>query len=226
MLRTLALALLVAARGYDEPTAVFPLGVHLRVDPSITSTYVVDGLKAEAAALWAPYGVRLEWVDVGGHEPPLDGITLDASLERESPRAELPAVLGNVTVTSDAREAQPIRLSFDATEAALARRSQQSGGNMHGVVSYRDLARALGRVLAHEIGHVLLSAPFHATAGLMRASFSVDQLARVDRTAFRLTCGNVDRLRARLSALAGDSQVPPQSHSTPGPPCIATAAKR
>ena len=69
-------------------------------------------------------------------------------------------------------------------------------------------ARALGRVLAHEIGHVLLSAPYHDEAGLMRAVFRPDELAGPDRAPFRLTCGGIGRLRSRVRMLTGIEHEP------------------
>jgi len=50
----------------------------------------------------------------------------------------------------------------------------------------RTLARVLGRALAHEIGHYLLASPEHTRTGLMRATQSIESLARDDLTAFTL----------------------------------------
>jgi hypothetical protein len=79
---------------------------------------------------------------------------------------------------------------------------------MTGVVTDRELARALGRVLAHEIGHVLLGARNHDQTGLMRVSFLPDELAAADRAPFRLTCLDVGRLRSRIGILTGIEQQP------------------
>jgi hypothetical protein len=54
-------------------------------------------------------------------------------------------------------------------------------------------------VLAHEVGHVILGAPFHRPAGLMRAQFSADELAAPDRRPFALTGVDVARLQSRFS---------------------------
>jgi hypothetical protein len=48
------------------------------------------------------------------------------------------------------------------------------------------LSRALGRVLAHEIGHFLLRFPAHAAAGLMAAQHTVDDLTDPSRLSFQL----------------------------------------
>jgi hypothetical protein len=70
----------------------------------------------------------------------------------------------------------------------------------------RELATALGRVLAHEIGHVILDVSDHEREGLMRAAFPPTELAEPDRTPYRLTCSGASRLAARLRALTGHLQ--------------------
>lgn len=48
----------------------------------------------------------------------------------------------------------------------------------------RTLARVLGRALAHEIGHYLFASPAHTRTGLMRATQSIESLAKDDVSAF------------------------------------------
>ena len=64
------------------------------------------------------------------------------------------------------------------------------------------IGRALGRVLAHEIGHYLLILRSHTPDGLMQPSFKAAALVAPDRGAFALSDRLVPRLRARLAQLA------------------------
>jgi len=97
----------------------------------------------------------------------------------------------------DADEYEPFELSIHLH----VDRSITSRGML---IAYdHDLGRALGRVLAHEIGHVLLAAPNHANAGLMRAAFRADELAALDRAPFCLTCIGVSRLENRIRSMSG-----------------------
>lgn len=205
----------IVSSGYAETAQIMPLrvGIHLRVDQSIVSRRLTGRLKDETEAIWGQYGIQLEWTDAGASEPAVDSVSLDATVERrfEAPeRKAWATVLGDALVRPDAPSWQPIRVSFEATESVL-RKLRPSGG---GLVRDHELARALGRVLAHEIGHVLLAAPYHDRAGLMRAAFRADQLAEPNRAPFRLTCGSVGRLRSRLRVLTGEPQLCRQHGST------------
>jgi hypothetical protein len=65
-----------------------------------------------------------------------------------------------------------------------------------------DVGRALGRVLAHEVGHVLLAGSSHARSGLMRASFVPAELVDYRRRAYTLSSAEVARLARRAAVRA------------------------
>jgi hypothetical protein len=67
------------------------------------------------------------------------------------------------------------------------------------------VGRALGRVLAHEIGHYLLASRVHTSAGLMRAAFDGDELVRPGRAGFGVAARDLPRLHARLAGLGRGS---------------------
>ena len=189
----------------------FVVNLHLQVDPSIRSRVIPADLKNETEALWRPYGVHLEWTDSPTPGAASSGLCLEVFLERriidEPGLPNWTTVLGRAFVTLDDPSARPIRVSLDATESVLALRkiSRTSTG---WIVGDHDLGRALGRVLAHEIGHVLLGAPYHDDVGLMRAMFVPDELGGPDRTPFRLTCIGIGRLRGRIDLLTGTEHEP------------------
>ena len=200
----------VAARA-GEPVTV---AVSLHIDRSIKSRRIREGLKDEAASLWRPYGIRLEWREAAASDAAFHGVTLSASLDRDRERAqnlEWRPILGHVEVRPDMPRRRSVHVSFDAVEAVLALRTNV-GLALKGIVLERDLAVALGRVLAHEIGHVLLGPPYHDPAGLMRASIPPNELAQAVRTPFHLTCSGVERLRRRFGPSIAE------------PPCVACIA--
>ena len=186
----------------SRPIAV---AIRLRVDPSLSSRGIISQLKGEAEDIWRPYGIQLDWANADVAEPAARGVSFDASVDLRFERARLlewPRVLGRVVMDPAIPTGEPLHVSFEATESVLARRSTRPR-SLAGIVLDRDVARALGRVLAHEIGHVLNGAPGHDRAGLMRATFDAEELAEPDSRPFRLTCSSADLLKSRLPALTG-----------------------
>lgn len=184
-----------------------PLDVRgrFRLDQSITIRRIAAQVTDEAEAIWRPYGVHFEWVGADAVEPKATGVSIDVTVERRYGRiggVEWASMLGQTVVGPDTRGWRPIRVSFDAVANMLAdgASSRVSGT---GIVLEPYLSRALGRVLAHEIGHVLTNAGAHDQKGLMRAFFSPDQLAQTDRSPFRLACATVDRLKDRVHVDGG-----------------------
>jgi hypothetical protein len=188
--------------GLAEPSRARPdtLRVQVKVeyDRSIAPNVLKAVFKEEATAIWKVYGVELLWSDsrVGVAQ------RLDVIVGRNQTDAALvqsPSVLGHTTIDRSWVVRGSIGISFDAVSALLDER-QGADPALHEV----ELARALGRVLAHEIGHVLLGPPsYHDSSGLMRATYVVDDLARLDRHRFRLTDASARRLRARIVGSLG-----------------------
>ena len=63
-----------------------------------------------------------------------------------------------------------------------------------------DLAGVVARVLAHEIGHLLLGSRVHTHAGLMRESFSPEDWKQNHREQWAFSRSEVDRIRRTLRA--------------------------
>src|SRR5262249_19924401 len=56
-----------------------------------------------------------------------------------------------------------------------------------GLLRERAIGRAVGRVLAHELGHYLLRSRWHARSGLMRAAHNTADLVGPERAMFALS---------------------------------------
>jgi hypothetical protein len=179
------------------------LSVAITYAPSMSSRAFKKIVETETAALWRPYGVDVVWT--GTSDP--RALSLAATVDRAPLRPAVAGrpVLGTAELMSgDAIEPDaPIRISMDAIEAALEERYGAQA--MHDYI----VAMAVGRVLAHEIGHVLLGQPaYHDRIGLMRPSFPPDDLARYERSRFQLSERSVERLRARIAVLCGHERRP------------------
>jgi len=66
----------------------------------------------------------------------------------------------------------------------------------------RCVSQALGRVIAHEMGHLLLHSSAHSDRGLMRQWLTVSDLMALDLHLFRLQPAEVRLLEGRTAACA------------------------
>ncbi len=198
-----ALRLFVGAAVDVCDSSRFEVGVHLLIDRAIATAIDTRILEEETAGLWRPYGVDLRWDETSAVRASAEQSDLEVIVAPRLPGITIPggaAVLGRATVTLDGLSRRPIFLSFNATQRVLALQTNRRAAILKSEQDI-ELARALGRVLAHEIGHVLLAFPTHDTVGLMRPVFQPNELAESDRVPFRLTCGAVGRLRSRIRVI-------------------------
>lgn len=176
---------------------LFELRVHLRTDQVIPSRGSFGDLKDETARLWRPYGVHIEWVDSCGGDPAARVLCVDVALTQgldEPDRPDGATILGVAFSAPVGSCARSILVSVDATTRVLARR-RTSSSSLPQIVPGRELTRALGRVVAHEIGHILLDMWFHDETGLMRATYRPHELADLNPEPFRLAARAKTRLR-------------------------------
>jgi hypothetical protein len=181
-------------------TAAFAVQVHVAFDPTISSTAIRRIVKEEAAAIWKPYGVELVFSEDGDVTDPAPGLPrIDVTVERSARRAgESQPVLARATIAPGRLVPDAIRISFDAVDVVI----EDHYGDHPGLHDF-TIATALGRVLAHELGHVLLGPPgYHDPIGLMRATFPADDLVRTERSRFQLTGLSIARLHERIGTWA------------------------
>ena len=194
----MALVASVAGTARADVPETFTVTVHLQIEKRIASRVKEHLVREEAASLWRPYGVELLWAEQVAVECDGAGFRVDAEIEK-LPFSEWADILGKATLGGDLLYNRSIHVSFGATERVLVGRAVE--GPAAWVVSDLDLSRALGRVLAHEIGHVLLAVPYHEREGLMRANFAPRDLLYPDRAPYRLSRGSILRLESRLRML-------------------------
>jgi hypothetical protein len=134
----------------------------------------------EAAAIWSPLGVEVEW-DRGDRHVQMRVVVTDDAVEDRNER------LGWIRFLSGSRP-EPIVYVSAASAGQLLDSTASLRNEPPG---YRDvlLARILGRALAHEIGHYVLGSEAHTHSGLMRPSWPLDALIAADRRAFSLRPG-------------------------------------
>ena len=207
--RLMPLTLAVPMLALAVVSAPLSSRIELQVDVSALAAMPSPQLKAmtrEAAEIWKPLGVALVWV------------TAERERLRPSARQGLKVVgappaagiarfsrLGSIVfLEGRVIPEETLVLSVDT----IARLVEDTSFANRRVRDWPPAARsaltgrALGRVLAHEIGHYLLAWRTHTAHGLMRQSFGGEVLIDPDRRGFEVPALLTARLRARLAQLA------------------------
>ena len=155
---------------------------------------------AEADAIWRPHGVSVMLARAGDLAPDVIRLALTFEPVPRVPRQK--AALGSIWFDEEGLPGNVLAVDLSAVTGSI-RQSLVGGRVFEQWPPDLMTGRALGRVLAHEIGHYVLASPAHARTGLMRAVFNSRDLAAWDRRHFALDDGARARLQARLAQLDG-----------------------
>jgi hypothetical protein len=175
--------------------------------PADVSPAFVTRVVDEAEAIWRPAGLAILWERQSSHPIAPDGA------------AVLDVVIGGARGIVDQHESdEPIAwILFDgATPRRQVYLSYANAmdflRNSRGVVGLvssmpnveRDtyLGRVLGRALAHELGHYLLSSKVHTPTGLMKARHTAAEFFSRAPTHFEITAAQRIAAEMRLGAIA------------------------
>jgi hypothetical protein len=170
----------------------------------------VRDMKDETSKVWSLFDVRIDWID------PVDAATsaIDVTvLLEESAEPAPPWVSKSGGVLADLHLPHtPCGTGVARVWVTQARRHAAAALIPDGpftslpiILHDLFLARALGRALAHEIGHYLLGTSRHTARGLMRAHFSPLEL-REPATRQRYGLDPIDRDALRWCGPVAASQ--------------------
>lgn len=200
---------LAAAAAPASASTVPPMIINVTAAPD-ASPDLVKGILAEADRIWRQSGVTFVWrraarvvvpyvrsSETGPYVPNTVRLTIGGSPGADR-SGHLP--LGWIVFDDDDVPGQEIYLSYTNGMQMLL-----NARGVVGVVSempliQRDtlLARALGRALAHELGHYLLASKAHTARGLMKAILGAVELFSPDADALRLAPEQRRIVTARL----------------------------
>ncbi len=140
-----------------------PLVVHVQAARGIPHELVMMTL-AEAGAIYRKSGFQLQWE----FDEARSGVRVVIDDDAPKNVREGDVALGWIIFESDV-PSPDVHLSF-SNAVALMEEAQGASAASHMTELERNLmlSRALGRALAHELGHYLLASKAHAKAGLMR----------------------------------------------------------
>jgi hypothetical protein len=157
---------------------------------------VRDHALAEAARIWSQYGVMLEAVEGVGCTEAHDSLRVIFDLDPGAGESE--DSLGGLRFTSEGVPERSVAVHYGTVMRLVM--SEPINGldpRQWPVALHNEIAgRALGRALAHEVGHYLLRWPHHPVSGLMRSRYRPSALVDPDLTAFELTA--IDRARFQI----------------------------
>jgi hypothetical protein len=190
------------------------LHVALAVPPMpAVSPAIVRAAVAEAAGVWAPYGVAIDaaapfdcaqgrpcgWATDDSILLTVVTIVVPTRTRRAAATAAWRGALGAITFDPDGAPMPVITVFLTDLQHIIAGARMLGMHEWQWPPSLRDeiFGRVLGRVLAHEIGHYMLRSRQHAPYGLMQSLQFADDLVAPSRHRFTLTPAEAARLEVR-----------------------------
>lgn len=197
--------------GAAAPVTSLP-PVTINVSPSSTlSAPLVTRILDETDAVWRTAGFSFVWrrqndaerqraIDAGPCVAPTLRVVIGRGRAEDSSKRNTATTALGWIVFDDGRPDPEIYLSYDNAEAYLASARSVVGLTDRMPVAEREilLARAMGRALAHEIGHYLLASKLHSERGLMRATHTAVDFFGYERRAFAVDAAQRQAVVARL----------------------------
>ena len=179
------------------------LTIAVHMTHGMSNTIAKDALR-EASAIWKLGGVTLDWHT--SPEPPAGGgrSTVDVRFD-DAPGSVAGQDVPLGWVTLDA-SGVPEGTIFLSRKNAL-RLVETIDEYRERPLKFKErlIARALGRALAHELGHYLTGSKEHSVSGLMKGRRLADEFFSTACVGFNVT-GDERRLAARMLALAAANQ--------------------
>jgi hypothetical protein len=179
-----------AAPSLSVPPIVVDVTLLTNVSPMVVSAAI-----EETQALYRSAGVSFIW---RRGSPSLGALRVVLSAER-GPARDGAMPLGWLTF-ENGEPSREIHLSYANAEAFM-----EQSREVVGVVSQKTLAerylllgRALGRALAHELGHYLLATTTHRPKGLLKGSRSAQEFFSPDRSSFAMDLLERRQVAARV----------------------------
>ena len=150
-------------------------------DQAGVSAETLTRAKNDVSWIYGDIGVDVLWIDAAAKDA--DGRFVIHLIIR--PRALRFRMMGNTPGDSRERGGTAFVYRDPVLDAARGRG--------------QNVARVLGYVMAHEMGHLLLPYPSHSVTGIMHAAWSGEQLRDIGAGTLRFTPAQARAIRARAS---------------------------
>jgi hypothetical protein len=197
---------LLAQRGAPPPLFA-DVYVHLQVVDDTPGT-VLNALRGEATRIWLRHRVNLTWAREAptvASSPAVVALVFDHRMVAQHRDGEHDALARTVF----AGRMQTVYISMRrAWQMLRSMRGANDEGNSEGARDVRA-GTLLGRVVAHEIGHVILTSLGHSRRGLMRPVFGLQDVLSGDDHLTQLSAVESERLATRFSLVPLTASEPP-----------------
>jgi hypothetical protein len=217
---SVASALLLSAALTARPLVTTPplvIGVTAAADipPSLVSRVL-----EEAAAIWRAAGFDLVWQHRTGWQPVRSALQVWIGDGIGIGTHDQVMPLGWIEFDADGTPARAIYISHAnaVTLMNLSRGSSNAVDQMPRAERDTLLGRAMGRALAHELGHFLLASKAHSRAGLMRARRTSTEFFSTDRSRFDVDAQQRALIASRYQTLGGLVAAATTLPAAPGEP--------
>jgi len=196
---SLAVGLIAVSGATDLPSNLPPLRIVVVTTPAMNRSFADDTL-TEAARIWRAAGLTIEWrsgvAPAPGEESSDVTVTFD---DGPTPSTNGNATLGWIAFSGPDAPIPDIHLSRGNAAELMTR----TASTRDAPIVWQEflLSRALGRALAHELGHYLLRSRAHEPTGLMRAARPSTDFFSPSRAGFALPA-NTRALLARRQLCA------------------------
>jgi hypothetical protein len=195
-LPSLVLAAALAAAGPPPLHIALTFGSPPTIPPTVATAAV-----REAAAIWSEYRVVVDFALPCASEPDEAIVLTIQRGDAQAPgTANAKVALGTIAFAEDGTPYSFVTVFFDRLLRSI--RNERLGDvaeeRWPPELRERVIGRALGRVIAHEIGHYLLGTRTHSSSGLMRSVQPFAELFAMAQTGFLLSRGDELRLARRV----------------------------
>src|SRR5262245_2277664 len=217
---SIASALLLSSAVATESVITTPslvIGVTVAADISPT---LIPRVLDEAADIWRAAGFVIAWQRENGVaiQPPVLRVWIGGARGTQSSES---LALGWIMFDDGGAPARDIYVSHaNAEELLRTMKDLVATDRMPRAEKETLLGRAMGRALAHELGHYLLASKAHTSKGLMRARRTSSEFFSRERVRFDLDAGQRAMVLSKYApgGVLTASAVPAAAPGQSGPP--------
>ena len=202
---------IVSDRIFSVTVFIAPLHPYLNAAPVCVRLTTIDHLSGpalgtvqeEATRIWIRHGIDLTW-----KQPvPATCTTIVSIVFDERELLKLAGGMRDAALarTVFAGRSQTIYVSVLRAFEMLSQMNQRHRVLSSGGARDFNGGTLLGRVVAHELGHVLLTTTDHSKKGLMRPVFGLQDVLSTDEETTALSAIETTRLAMRFSLVPSDS---------------------